>query len=74
MEIVRTGHEPVASSCKERERLMTVYLGAAVENAQAGKGVPDKKSEAWREATQLTRASCIDALADLTSHRAEHGC
>lgn len=60
--------------CEERLRLTLVYLDAVALNQKAGRTVADPKSEAWREATKETREVCVARLADLNSHRKEHGC
>jgi len=61
-------------SCKERDRLVYLYLDAVAQNIEAGKAYLDMRTYQWREATKETRAVCEDALADLNRHRAEHGC
>jgi hypothetical protein len=53
---------------------MKVYLDAVFRNRQAGGTIADMKSEAWREATRVTRIDCEMALAELNAHRREHGC
>src|ERR1700722_10168217 len=57
--------------CPERERLMKFSLDAVFRNSQAGGTIADMKSEAWREATRVTRIDCEMALAELNAHRRE---
>jgi hypothetical protein len=60
--------------CEERDRLTKLYFDAVTLNATAGLPIENKKSQAWREATEQTRAVCTDTLADLNAHRKEHDC
>jgi hypothetical protein len=61
-------------ACEERERLVAIYLAAIDKHTTASKKVPLVNTEAWRRATEGTREHCSDALADLNTHRREHGC
>jgi len=60
--------------CEQREKLQQIYLDAVVLNARVGLNFADVNSKEWLEATNETRQRCLDALADLDRHKAEHGC
>jgi hypothetical protein len=61
-------------SCEERDRLTALYLAAIAKNTEAGKNIPDLRSEAWRDATHDTRDECGEALENLNRHKREDGC
>jgi hypothetical protein len=58
-------------SCSIRARLETIYLRYVAEIDIAGIAIRDKKSEAWRRATQEARENCAGALTGL--NRASRG-
>jgi hypothetical protein len=60
--------------CRKREFLTAAYLEAIARNAEAGEAITDKQSEAWRRATEATRAACQKALEVLNEHRHDHEC
>jgi hypothetical protein len=60
--------------CKERDRLMDLYLAAACKNEEAEINTDHIKIKAWPEATREARQAYEEALLALTQHKAEHGC
>jgi hypothetical protein len=64
--------------CRERERLIDLYLAVVSKNAEAAPAIAKLQGESWSQewwqALQEARERSHETSADLNRHRSKHGC